>query len=118
MGLQIVLDHCRKKKGITEDFPFDDKTLTVRVSGKIFLLTDISSEPLRINLKCDPLVAIDLRDEFEAVIPGYHMNKVHWNTVILDGSIPVDRVKSMIDHSYELVFQKLKKSERERIMRE
>jgi predicted DNA-binding protein (MmcQ/YjbR family) len=113
--LQWVLEHCREKRGITEDFPFDDRTLTVRVGGKIFMLTDIHSNPLRINLKCDPLTALDLRDEFDAVTPGYHMNKVHWNTVILDGSIPEDRVRWMIDHSYDLVFSKLKKKERERI---
>jgi len=116
MDLGTVLDYCRKKKGVTEDFPFDDTTLTVRVGGRIFLLTDIHSDPLRVNLKCDPLVALDLRDEFPSVIPGYHMNKVHWNTVVLDGSVPVDRIRWMIDHSYEMVISKLSKRERERII--
>lgn len=115
MDLGSVLQHCRMKRGVTEDFPFDDRTLTIRVGGKIFLLTDIHSDPLRINLKCDPLIALDLRDEFEAVTPGYHMNKVHWNTVILDGTVPRERVLQMIDHSFELVFSKLKKVDRARI---
>ncbi|MBN1389507.1 MAG: MmcQ/YjbR family DNA-binding protein [Candidatus Thermoplasmatota archaeon] len=116
MDLGHVLEHCRKKKGETEDLPFDLETLTVRVGGRIFLLTDINSEPLRINLKCDPLIALDLREEFEAVSPVYHMNKVHWNTVIRDGSIPNERVLWMIDHSYGLVLGKLKKADRERIL--
>ncbi len=118
MDLKDVLEHCREKRGITEDFPFDEKTLTIRIGGKMFLLTDIHSEPLRINLKCDPLIALDLRDEFEAVTPGYHMNKVHWNTVVLDGIVPDDRIKWMIDHSYDLIFKKLKKGEKERILLE
>ncbi|MGA1792348.1 MAG: MmcQ/YjbR family DNA-binding protein [Thermoplasmatota archaeon] len=116
MELGTVIEHCRKKKGVTEDFPFDETTLTIRVGGRIFLLTDIHSDPLRINLKCDPLTAMDLRDEFDSVIPGYHMNKVHWNTVILDGSIPVKRVLWMIDHSYEMVLSKLGKREREKVL--
>ena len=116
MNLGAVLEHCRMKKGVTEDFPFDEETLTVRVGGRIFLLTDIRSEPLRVNLKCDPLTALDLRDEFDSVTPGYHMNKVHWNTVIIDGSIPDDRVLWMIDHSYDQVIRKLRKADRESIL--
>jgi predicted DNA-binding protein (MmcQ/YjbR family) len=118
MDLKTVVEHCRKKNGITEDFPFDDETLCIRVGNKIFLLLGIHDDPLEINLKCDPMVALDLRDEFEAVRPGYHMNKVHWNTVTLDGTVPEDRVYWMIDHSYELIFNKLKKIDRERIMNE
>ncbi|MGA1866110.1 MAG: MmcQ/YjbR family DNA-binding protein [Thermoplasmatota archaeon] len=115
MDLGQVIEHCRKKKGETEDFPFDMETLAVRVGGRIFLLTDINSDPLWINLKCDPMTALDLRDEFPSVTPGYHMNKVHWNTVRLDGSIPDDRILWMIDHSYEMVLGKLGKADRERI---
>ncbi|MGA1848667.1 MAG: MmcQ/YjbR family DNA-binding protein [Thermoplasmatota archaeon] len=116
MDLGDIVDHCRKKKGITEDFPFDLETLCIRVGGRIFLLTDINSRPLWINLKCDPLMALDLRDEFEAVTPGYHMNKVHWNTVVIDGSIPADRILWMIDHSYDLVLKGLGKTDRDRIL--
>ena len=118
MKLGTVLEHCRRKKGVTEDFPFDDTTLTIRVGGRIFLLADIHSDPLWINLKCDPSTALDLRDEFPSVTPGYHMNKVHWNTVILDDSIPDDRVLWMIDHSYDMVLSKLRKLDRERILSE
>ena len=115
MDLKTVIDHCRKKKGVTEDFPFDEETLCIRVGNKIFLLTIIHGDPLDINLKCDPLLAIDLRDEFGSIRPGYHMNKVHWNTVTLDGSVPKERILWMIDHSYDLVFNKLKKADRDRI---
>ena len=115
MDLRAIVEHVKEKPGVTEDFPFDLRTLCVRVGDKIFLLADIHSEPLRINLKCDPGTAIDLREEFGSVTPGYHMNKVHWNTVMLDGSIPDDRLLWMIDHSYDLVFGKLKRSEKERI---
>ena len=115
LDLGRIRDYCLLKKGTSEDFPFDFETLTIRVSDKMFLLTNIKSEELRINLKCDPLLAIDLRDEFPAVTPGYHMNKVHWNTVVIDGTIPDERILRMIDHSYDLVFSKLKKYERERI---
>jgi predicted DNA-binding protein (MmcQ/YjbR family) len=115
MDLLWVLEYCRKKKGVSEDFPFDDRTLVIRVGDKMFLLTDIHSDPLRMNLKCDPLIALDLRDEFEAITPGYHMNKVHWNTVIFDGSVPEQKVKWMIDHSYELVFNKLKRPQKDSI---
>jgi predicted DNA-binding protein (MmcQ/YjbR family) len=116
MNLPQILEHCRNKRGVSEDFPFDESTLTIRVGSRIFLLTDIHSDPLRINLKCDPLIAMDLRDEFNAITPGYHMNKVHWNTVALDGTVPDERARWMIDHSYDLVFKKLKKAERDRIL--
>ncbi|MEA3557990.1 MAG: MmcQ/YjbR family DNA-binding protein [Candidatus Thermoplasmatota archaeon] len=116
MDLKAIMEHVKKKPGVKDDFPFDLKTLCVRVGGKIFLLADIHSEPLRVNLKCDPRTAIDLREEFDSITPGYHMNKVHWNTVIFDGSIPADRLLEMIDHSYEQVLSKMKKSEREMIL--
>jgi predicted DNA-binding protein (MmcQ/YjbR family) len=118
MDLGWILEYCRKKKGVSEDFPFDDQTLVIRVGDKMFLLTDIHSEPVRINLKCDPLIALDLRDEFDAITPGFHMNKVHWNTVLLDGTVPENRVKWMIDHSYELVFNKLRIAQKDSIISE
>jgi predicted DNA-binding protein (MmcQ/YjbR family) len=116
MGLAEIVAYCRKKKGVSEDLPFDLETLCIRVGGKIFLLTDINSSPLWINLKCDPFIALDLRDEFEAVTPGYHMNKVHWNTIVIDGSIPRDRIQWMIDHSYDLVLKGLRKVDRDKIL--
>jgi predicted DNA-binding protein (MmcQ/YjbR family) len=107
--------YCLRKPGSSADFPFDETTLTLRVMGKIFALTDIASQPVAVNLKCDPDWAIILRQTYDAVQPGYHMNKRHWNTVTLDGSIPIDEVNEMIDHSYRLVAKGLKKADREQL---
>ncbi len=116
MNLKTIRTYCLKKKGkITEDFPFDEETLVIKVHGKYFLLTGIADQPLRINLKCDPKLALELREEYEAVQPGYHMNKKHWNTVILDGTIPTPHVLKMIDHSYELVVKGLPRSLRAKL---
>ena len=83
--------------------PFGEDTLVFRVNGKIFLLMRLMAHPLSINLKCDPVRAVELRERYESVQPGYHMNKKHWNTVVLDGRIPTKEVFAMIDHSYEMV---------------
>jgi predicted DNA-binding protein (MmcQ/YjbR family) len=103
------------KKGITEDFPFDEDTLAIRVMNKIFLLASLEKVPLQINLKCDPEYAVELRERYDSVQPGYHMNKSHWNTVIIDGTIPVSELKEMIDHSYEQVVKGLKKADKEKL---
>ena len=100
------------KAGAMEDFPFDDKTLVLKVGGKMFALLGLNEEPLRVNLKCDPLKAEVLRQRYPAVLPGYHMNKRHWNTVVLDGSVPEEEVLAMIDDSYELVVKGLPKAQR------
>ncbi len=113
MNIEAIREYCYIKKGISEDFPFDEDTLVIRVMNKIFLLASLEKIPLQINLKCDPERAIEYRERYEAVQPGYHMNKSHWNTVIMDGSVPQKELKEMIDHSYELVVIGLKKSERE-----
>jgi predicted DNA-binding protein (MmcQ/YjbR family) len=115
MDLEILRRYCSQKKGVTEDFPFDDVTMVIKVGNKMFLLMNITQQPLRMNLKCDPLVAEGLRDRYKSVLPGYHMNKMHWNTIILDGTIPENVICSMIDDSYDLVYSGLKKSEREKI---
>ena len=116
MDLEGLKLHCLDLKGTTMDFPFDGSTLVYRVGGKMYCLTDISDERAWANLKCDPLIAHDLREEFKDIIPGYHMNKVHWNTVSLDGDIPEERIRWMIDHSYSLVLSKLNKRVRDEIM--
>ena len=85
-----------------ETFPFGDDTLVFKVKEKIFALVNLDGD-LSINLKCDPVLAIDLRERYSSVIPGYHMNKKHWNTVLLDGSVPDKEVFSWIDHSYDLI---------------
>lgn len=111
-----VLDGLRAylldRPGASEDTPFGPDALVYRVGNKMFALVMFKSVPLRCNLKCDPLRALELRDEFAAVLPGYHMNKRHWNTVILDGSIPEAVVCALIDHSYALVRQGLSRTER------
>ena len=110
--------YCLGKKGASEDMPFDDETLCFRVGNKIFAITDIEKTPASYNLKCNPERALELREEYEAISPGWHMNKKHWNTVTPDASIPDSLIYELIDHSYELVFKSLKKSERERILGE
>lgn len=107
--------YCLAKPGTSADFPFDADTLVFRVSDKLFALTDIQSVPVSVNLKCDPDWAIVLRQHYDAVKPGYHMNKKHWNTVVLDGTIPNDEIQEMIDHSYRLVVKGLTKSDREKL---
>lgn len=106
MDLEYFRNYCLDKPGVTEEFPFDEDTLVYKVHGKMFALTSISSFE-SINLKCDPEEAILLREKYEAVQPGYHMNKKHWNTIVLDGTISDRLVKAWIDHSYQLVLGKL-----------
>ena len=111
MNTEQIREYCLKKKGVTEEFPFDEETLVFKVVGKIFLLASLESIPLQINLKCDPEKAIELREEFESVQPGYHMNKAHWNTITLDGTVPAKKIFEWIDDSYNLVVSGLKKSD-------
>jgi predicted DNA-binding protein (MmcQ/YjbR family) len=102
MDIVSLRDYCISKKGADESFPFGDDTLVFKVGGKIFALVNLEGD-LSINLKCDPAFALELREEFPCVQPGYHMNKKHWNTVFIDGSVPDRQIFSWIDHSYDLV---------------
>lgn len=111
MNLKEFKDYCMSKKGVTETFPFDDETLVLKVGSKMFALTNINNPILEINLKCDPFMSQDLRKEYSSIRPGYHMNKTHWNTVTVDGTIPEDKLLFLIDLSYGLVYKGLKKSE-------
>lgn len=113
MDIETLRQYCLSKKAVTEDFPFGEDTLVFRVMNKIFLLVSLSSSPLQFNAKCDPDKAIELREQYDAVQPGYHMNKKHWNTVISDSSLPYKLVKEMIDDSYNLIVQSLPKKDRE-----
>ena len=106
MDIEAIRTYCLSKKGTDEGFPFDDTTLVIKVGGKIFVLINLDSDP-SMNLKCDPDRAIDLREANPAIIPGCHMNKKHWNTIVLDDSLSKRLILEMIDHSYELVFQSL-----------
>ncbi|HSW54946.1 MAG TPA: MmcQ/YjbR family DNA-binding protein [Ignavibacteriaceae bacterium] len=111
MNIEQIREYCIKKNGVTEEFPFDEETLVFKVVGKIFLLASLESIPLQINLKCDPEKAIEIREGYEAVQPGYHMNKKHWNTISIDGSVPAKKIFEWIDNSYRLVVAGLKKSD-------
>ncbi|MEA3480287.1 MAG: MmcQ/YjbR family DNA-binding protein, partial [Bacteroidota bacterium] len=104
MDIESIRDHCLAKPGVTESLPFDEETLVFKVGGKMFCLMALEKNPSRINLKCDPEEAISLRDTYPSIIPGYHMNKRYWNTVILDGSFEESLIWKMIDNSYDLVF--------------
>jgi predicted DNA-binding protein (MmcQ/YjbR family) len=104
IDLEALRRYCLKKEGkISEEFPFDEYALVFKVNGKIFILISTDTHPVTINLKCEPERAIELREQYPSVEPGYHMNKKHWNTVTLDGSIPPKEIFAMIDHSYDLV---------------
>lgn len=103
LNLEQTREYCLKKKGVTEEFPFDEETLVFKVAGKIFLLASLETIPLQINLKCDPEKAIELREEYDSVQPGYHMNKKHWNTIIIDGKVSHHKLFEWIDDSYSLV---------------
>ena len=104
------------KPEAVEDYPFGPDVMVFKVKGKMFATLTVAAKkdpaPLRMNLKCDPEQAVQLRDVFASVVPGYHMNKTHWNTIILDGDVPQGEVERMIDHSYGLVVKSLKKAER------
>lgn len=115
MNIEELTEYCSKKKGVTQEFPFDEDTLVFKVTGKMFLLASLEKIPLQINIKCSPEEAVELREKYEAVIPGYHMNKKHWNTVIIDNSIPPKNIFSWVDNSYDLVVIGLKKSEKEEL---
>jgi len=110
--IEFIREYALKKKNVTEEFPFDFVTLVFKVKGKIFILLSLDDNPVELNLKCDPELALDFRERFESVRPGYHMNKKHWNTVVIDGSIPTKEILKMIDHSYDLVVQGLPKGKK------
>jgi len=113
MNIETLREYCLSKKSVTEDFPFGETTLVFRVKEKIFLLVALDAEPLQFNAKSDPEKAIELREEYDAIKPGYHMNKKHWNTVVVDGSISTGLIKEMINDSYNLVVKSLPKKIRE-----
>ena len=102
MDIVELRDYCMSKPNVSESLPFDEDTLVFKVNGKMFALTNLTGD-LFINLKCDPEKAINLREVYPAVEPGYHMNKKHWNTIWIDGSIPSGLIEEWVDHSYELV---------------
>lgn len=106
MNVEQFRSYCLAKGGVTEEFPFDEETMVFKVMGKMFALADVTVFE-SINLKCDPEQAVLLREQYPAVLPGYHMNKKHCNTVLMDGSLPDKLVKQWIDNSYNLVAARL-----------
>ena len=116
MNIQQLYEFCLNKKGVTEHFPFDEDTLVFKVGGKMFCLTSLSDQEKgtpSLNLKCNPQVAIELREKFDGITPGYHMSKIHWNTVKINDDVPDKKAFHLINHSYELVFASLTKKVRE-----
>lgn len=109
MNLETIREYCLCKKGVSEDFPFDEETLVFKVSGKMFLLTNINDIEVSVNLKCEPELAVELREKYESVQPGYHMNKKMWNTVTYLGEFSEKEFYKMIDHSYDEVVKGMTK---------
>jgi predicted DNA-binding protein (MmcQ/YjbR family) len=110
MDLAQFREYCLSKSRATESMPFGPDVLVFKVGGKMFALAALDEAPTTVNLKCDPDLALDLRDRYEQVRPGYHMNKKHWNTVGIEGGVPDTELRRMIDHSYDLVVKGLPKS--------
>ena len=111
MTIDQLREYCLQKPDAEEMLPFGPDTLVFKVNGKVFLLAGLDSHPLQFNVKCNPDLAIELREEYpENILPGYHMNKKHWNTILVDGGLIKKNIFEMIDHSYELVRGKKKKS--------
>jgi predicted DNA-binding protein (MmcQ/YjbR family) len=116
MDLAKFREYCLSKPAATEGTPFGPDVLVFKVSGKMFALASLDEIPARVNLKCDPDLALELRDRYEQVTPGYHMNKKHWNTVEIESGIPAAELRKMIDHSYELVVKSLPRKAREKLL--
>ena len=109
MNIETISQYCLSKKGAVEDFPFDEETLVFKVGGKMFALIPLEKIPLQINLKCDPEKAEELRAEYDGIRPGYHMSKVHWNSVDFNKDVSTKMICELINHSYDLVFKSLTK---------
>ncbi len=115
MNIESYREYCLAKPGVTEGFPFDEKTLVFKVMGKMFALADVD-EFVSINLKCDPELAVELREKYEGtVLPGYHMNKKHWNTMVVNGALNDEELRHWTNHSYDLVVSGLPKKLKEEL---
>ena len=112
MNIEEIREYCLSKPAVTEGLPFNDTALVFKVVGKMFALLDLSEEARGLTLKCDPELAIELREQHSEVTPAWHFNKTHWNTVDPTGSVLADKIKEWIDHSYDLVVKGLKRADR------
>lgn len=115
MNIEEFRQFCLSFKGVEEGFPFGEDTLVFKVQGKMFCLAGLNNNPLQCNVKCNPEKAIELREEFQGVQPGYHMSKVHWNTLVFDGSFSDEQAEQWITDSYNLVVSTLPKGAREKL---
>jgi predicted DNA-binding protein (MmcQ/YjbR family) len=106
MNIEAIRNYCLQKPNVEETLPFGPDVIVFKVNKKVFLLLPLATEVLQFNVKCDPELALELREQFACVLPGYHMNKKHWNTIIVDGTVSTSKIKEWIDHSYELVKEK------------
>ena len=113
MNIEEFRNYCLSKKGVEETFPFDEVTLVFKVMGKMFAATGLNAEEFRVNLKCEPEKAMQLREAYPDIVPGWHMNKKHWNTVYFERELETDLLIELIDHSYDLVVKGLRKKDRE-----
>ena len=116
MDLEEFREYCLSKVAATESMPFGEGVLVFKVAGKIFALAALDEIPATVNLKCDPDLALELRDRYEQVQPGYHMNKRHWNTLEIDSGIPEAELRKMIEHSYDLIVRALPKAQRAKLL--
>ena len=113
MDLPDLIDYCLQLPHCEESTPFGPDTLVYKVGGKVFAITGVDAFPAFANLKCDPERSLVLREQYDGITPGYHMNKKHWNSVVLDGRVPAALIRELVDHSYELVKKSLSKTQRE-----
>lgn len=116
MNVEDLRDYCLSLKGVEESFPFDETSLVMKVGGKMFALIPLETEETTISLKCDPDLAIELREKYESVQPAYHFNKKHWNSVFITSEITSKQIKEWIEHSYFLVFNSLPKKTKEDLL--
>ncbi|MGI6478605.1 MAG: MmcQ/YjbR family DNA-binding protein [Salinivirgaceae bacterium] len=107
LNVETIREYCIQKPFTTEEFPFDDVTLIFKVGGKMFAMIPLDEPRLVISLKCSPERSVELREKYDSIQPAYHMNKRHWNMIFIDGSVPKKLIVELIDHSYDLVFNKL-----------
>ena len=115
MNIEEIREYCITKPAVTEGFPFNDTALVFKVAGKMFALLDLSEDSRGITLKCDPELAIELREQHPEVTPAWHFNKIHWNGITLTGSITEKQLKEWIDHSYEIVKKSLTRKQKEEL---
>jgi predicted DNA-binding protein (MmcQ/YjbR family) len=114
MNIEEFRDYCLSKKYVTESFPFNEKTLVFKVADKMFALSGLEHIPATVNLKCNPEKSLELREQYSEVIEAFHMSKIHWNTITIEGGLTNDFIKELIDHSYDLVVRGMtKKKQRE-----